>query len=585
MGIVQVCPYSLRFCLHDLVRETFAAYVSDYLGGEVQEAVDECKQRMLQHYFDLMEKFNFEHKFSGIAVTPGYEQYDLELENMKAVMNFMQEDEKNHIDCVNRSRYLIADRVFAIKRGVLYQKLIGNVDKCENEYHKADFLEGFAMVYFDLTDYNKAYTQAKRAFEIKENAFVLSEKPTDELELLCVLKLLGDLTSTTRAYDHAKKYFERIISVATKHAQEWQKIKMEKKDAEGEGYDENEYVILDPFLAHAQSNLAVIALYANDFKTGRKLFNRAVTVLKRIYGTVHPEISKAYAGYANILKQFKNVRQFYDEINALFKEAIEIDTKLFSSNSVLVVERMDDYGVSLLGQSKFAEAEKLFRQTLDARKVLLGGNVIDLTLSATMNNLAVALKNQGKYVEAESFYEQSLQMLVELLGDKHYQVSVAKANLAHVYASNNKGDRSEKLYMEAFDALQNSTEPGNDEVMAAMLNNMGDAARLRKEFDKAIEYYQHALAIRKKLSTDLANDPEIAKTLSSIAKLYFDKGENKQALELQEQALSVIEKQVGKNHPQYAAGITNIANMYFKEQKYKEAEQVLYSICIYLQFV
>jgi tetratricopeptide (TPR) repeat protein len=573
MGIVQVCPHSLRFCLHDLVRETFSAYITEYLGGEAQQEVQSCKERMLQHYFDLMERLNNEHRFSGIAITPGFEQYDLELENMKAIMDFMKESSTDHIECLNRCRYLIADRIFPIKRGVLYQKLLPEVDKCENEFHKADFLEGFAIVYLDLTDYNRAYTQAKRALEIKENAVILSEKGSDELELLCILKLLGDLTSTTRAYDHSKKYYERMVIIATKYAQEWQRIKVTSVD-NPEDFDSDEDIILDPFLAVAQTNLAVLALYANDFKTGRKLFNRAITVLKRIYGIVHPEISKAYANYANILKQYKNVRQFYDEINALFKEAIEIDKKLFSENSIIVVERMDDYGVSLLGQSKFAEAEKIFRQTLAARKQMLGPDVIDLTLSATMNNLAVALKNQGKYEEAEQLYETSLDMLTQLLGEDHSQVCVAKANLAHVYTSNGKLDKAEKLYQEAFQILEKMPENGgNEEVMAAMLNNMGDAARQQGEFDKSIKLYQRALELRKKISADVANDPEIAKTLSSIAKLYFDKGEVAQALELQEQAQRVIEKQVGKTHPQYATGVISLANMYFKLEKYKEAEQ------------
>jgi hypothetical protein len=53
-------------------------------------------------------------------------------------------------------------------------------------------------------------------------------------------------------------------------------------------------------------------------------------------------------------------------------------------------------------------------------------------------------------------------------------------------------------------------------------------------------------------------DPEIAKTLSSISKLYFDKGEYKASEEMQAQALNIIVNQFGKKHPLYARYVIDL---------------------------
>eukprot|EP00957_Ditylum_brightwellii_P123981 9450630-Ditylum_brightwellii.AAC.1 len=58
-------------------------------------------------------------------------------------------------------------------------------------------------------------------------------------------------------------------------------------------------------------------------------------------------------------------------------------------------------------QGKYAEAERLHQQCLEARKTSLG-EMHPNTLRS-MRNLTDALKNQGKYAEAEMLHRQCLE--------------------------------------------------------------------------------------------------------------------------------------------------------------------------------
>lgn len=588
MGLVSVESYPQRYCLHDLVRETFCQYVQENeydLEEEQLTALDQCRNRFVEWYSSRMKVYDREHEFGGVGSMPGQELYDLDLENTKMMLHTMQESETDHIKAINAMRHLLRDHTFPIQRGILYQRLVPHADELESDFEKATFLEGFAQVYKQLTDYDQAYQKCKQALDIMSNAVILSDNDEDELELLPILKQLGDLASSTKSFEYARGNYEKIIQLTTKHAKDWQKIDMDtlsETDVDlGEiaGLDDNEHIIVDPFLAHALTQMAVIHLTEGEFKKGRKCFDRGITIMKRIYGPIHPVLSEAYASYANVLKSFKG-RAMFDEINQLFQDALKIDNMLYGENSFVQVQRMEDFGVSLLAQGRYTESEEVFRRTIDMRRHQYGER--DITVSAGMNNLAVALKNMGKLEEAEDMYEQCLVILTDALGDEHPQTSVTKSNLATLRTMIGKGASAEQLYQEAMDSLNRGNEEhagngspvtnNNDEVKAAMLNQMGDTMRQQEEYDQAISYYEQALELRRKISKDPENDPEIAKIVSSVGKLYFDRGEFAEAERLQTEAALIMEKQVGKEHVQYVACIMSLANSKFRLNKPKEAE-------------
>ncbi len=114
------------------------------------------------------------------------------------------------------------------------------------------------------------------------------------------------------------------------------------------------------------------------------------------------------------------------------------------------------------------------------------------------------------------------------------------------------------------------------DLLANILNNLGNAYQNLKEYDKAMEYYQQALAIQKELS----DMNEIARMLNNIANIYVVKGEDEKdpllkkndfttALENYTKALSILETADDKD--MIALVNSNIGNIYWALNDFPKA--------------
>jgi tetratricopeptide (TPR) repeat protein len=78
-------------------------------------------------------------------------------------------------------------------------------------------------------------------------------------------------------------------------------------------------------------------------------------------------------------------------------------------------------------QGNYAEAEKLHRECLEAKKKTLGETHPDTLMS--LNNLANAVADQGNYAEAEKLYRECLEGMLKTLGENHPWIKVVKRGL------------------------------------------------------------------------------------------------------------------------------------------------------------
>ena len=87
---------------------------------------------------------------------------------------------------------------------------------------------------------------------------------------------------------------------------------------------------------------------------------------------------------------------------------------------------------SLLGQGKYAEAERIHCEVLGVQKRVLGAEHPD-TLTAA-NNLAMSLAHQGKYADAEQMLLAALASLQRVLGPAHPSTLQTASNLEETRA-------------------------------------------------------------------------------------------------------------------------------------------------------
>jgi len=121
-----------------------------------------------------------------------------------------------------------------------------------------------------------------------------------------------------------------------------------------------------------------------------------------------------------------------------------------------------------------------------------------------------------------------------------------------------------------------SGEP--DESLATLYASLGDAYKQRLDSGQSTDYQADltsAIAAWEKvakLQEDLNSDIELATTLNNLALLYRLQGRYSEAKPLYLRSLSIVESQLGADHPYVATSLNNLAALYRLQGRYSEAE-------------
>jgi tetratricopeptide (TPR) repeat protein len=108
--------------------------------------------------------------------------------------------------------------------------------------------------------------------------------------------------------------------------------------------------------------------------------------------------------------------------------------------------------------------------------------------------------------------------------------------------------------LEVFDDLLKRAP--NDIQKAANYNNIGLVYRRMVEYQKALSFYERALAIRE--TTLLANHPDLAQSYNNIGIVYMKMGEYPRALSYYTRALKIFKLALGDRHPHTKSVVKSI---------------------------
>jgi tetratricopeptide (TPR) repeat protein len=120
----------------------------------------------------------------------------------------------------------------------------------------------------------------------------------------------------------------------------------------------------------------------------------------------------------------------YAEAEQMYRQTLELGEKVLGLEHPDTLTSMNNLAVVLRSQGKYAEAKQMHRQELELREKVLGLEHPHTLTS--MNNLAVVLHNQGKYAEAEQMHRQVLELREKVLGQEHPDTLNSMNNLAEV---------------------------------------------------------------------------------------------------------------------------------------------------------
>ncbi len=138
-------------------------------------------------------------------------------------------------------------------------------------------------------------------------------------------------------------------------------------------------------------------------------------------------------------------------------------------------------------QGRARESEALFRETLRARRRVLGDAAPDSL--RTMSALGFLFKSQARHREAAALFEEALGGMRRRLGPGHSETLLAGGLLASVYLDLRRLDKAEALLVEA---LSRMTSDHPEHAMA--LYNLACVLALRGDREGALERFRRATA-------------------------------------------------------------------------------------------
>jgi tetratricopeptide (TPR) repeat protein len=257
----------------------------------------------------------------------------------------------------------------------------------------------------------------------------------------------------------------------------------------------------------------------------------------------------------------------YADAEPLYKRSLVIREKALGPSHPDVALALNNLAGLYHAQGRYTKAEPLFKRSLAVREKTLGPD--HARVGEALNNLAVLYNTQGRYTEAEPMHQRALALREKALGQDHPDVGTSLNNLALLYKSQGGYADAEPLYRRSLVIREKALGPNHPDVGTA-LNNLAALYRAQGRYAEAEPLYKRVLSIREKgLGLD---HPSLGTPLNNLAKLYREQGRYAEAEPLYKRALSIQEKWLGVDHPSFGTSLNNLALLYWEQGDYAEAE-------------
>ena len=159
----------------------------------------------------------------------------------------------------------------------------------------------------------------------------------------------------------------------------------------------------------------------------------------------------------------------YPEAELLLRRALEIARHTLGPEHVETLRVMISLAWAADGAGKVAEAESLFSQALEPRRLEVLGPAHPETLAA-MAQLAWAYINVEKVLEGEELFRRTLDASRRALGSRHPTTLFALNSLGYILILHGNTVEAEPLVLEAVDTSRRELGPDHPETLSATFN-------------------------------------------------------------------------------------------------------------------
>lgn len=303
---------------------------------------------------------------------------------------------------------------------------------------------------------------------------------------------------------------------------------------------EKRYGPFDLLLVNSLSELADIQFAQGRLPLSRQTLERALAIVEERTNPTHLLVVR-------ILEQLVAVNRAQDNLQAVKQQ----QQRVFEIQEQVVLMETPGDAIVLarqarqqLQEGKKESAASLFRQSKDILMESTGP--YHSIRVEVLTALADLVYGEGDYPQSVELLKSGLAISENMRGVKHPDLVPLLSKLAMGYQKMGKSNQSRPIILRTLSLVEELY--GKDhEKTAEMLLAMADNLRIEGQPDPAVDFYTRAMVVFRRQDSGLG----LAKTLVGLARTQQMQGRTGAAVRSHQEALDMIEKQLGTDHPEY----------------------------------
>lgn len=435
------------------------------------------------------------------------------------------------------------------------------------------------LTFYRLGLYDDAAPHLRRVFELREKLLGPTARDT-----LAAMNNLAELLKAQSKYAEAEPLFRKS----------WELRKQE-------------FGTNDPETLGALANLAQMLQVQGRLDEAQPLLEQCYDMYRQKYGDDAPDTLVTLGQLASLLQ----ARGQFDKAEPMMRQALAGLQKGGHADDPYTLQQMHNLANLLFeceDKDKLAEAERLYRQTLDIRRRVLGEAHPDTRQTA--NGLLALLQRAGKQAEADALRQQLQDAALSAIDADDRQAIDARDLTIRRLMDQDKLDEAEPLIRQNIEATQRLLGPEHGDTLSAR-TQLAILMQSRGEMTQAEDMLREILATRRRVFGDHHRDtlvavnnlvvalqvqgkldeaeplarrnladctaalgPDAVDTLlakSFLAALLVARGRWAEAEPLARECVDQRVKKLGEDHPETLNAMDDLITLLVNEQKWSEA--------------
>ncbi len=325
----------------------------------------------------------------------------------------------------------------------------------------------------------------------------------------------------------------------------------------------------DPLRAHQLQNFALISL-GNHYNSQGK-YKKAQVALEKIIEGMGPnsqETPNTMAARSALAVSY--VRQGnFAEAEDLFRYTLELSMAALGPKNKSLVAILGNLGNVLHEQGKSDDAIHYMKWGLDLNIEIRGEN--DPFTLTSMGNLANVVREKGNLAEAESLLTRAIASMHETLGAEHPQTLMYEYNLSELLNLLGQHHEAENLSRKTWEA-QKIVMGENHHFTLESHDMLGVSLKHLGQLEQAEQIHRQVWHEKTQLLG--SDNPYTLLTQNNLAEVLFARHKHEEAESIYRDVLQLRTESLGPDHPETLKSMLGLIETLRAGNKIEEADQL-----------